>query len=155
MYIPYILIIISLLCCDTHNAFAKEACDALVQNIPQKKSRTIKIKNGITPEMTRYRFWGSYYKPTTFYVTIGNKRIKPEEEIECNIDESNRIDITYHYEFKNGMVTGSKCIELEVPANETSVLLTFSWDKAHRFISSCGRTVCAKRSVLNSPCNIT
>jgi len=117
-------------------------------------SRTITVKNNISPEMTKYRFWGTYYSPTNFYLTVDSKSIKTGEKTKCAVSKKNKIDVTYHYEFKSGMVTGSKCIELEVPENESAISLTFSWDKNHRLISSSGRTVKAKKGVLNSTCDL-
>jgi len=117
------------------------------------KQRFIKIKNGITPEMTQYRFWGSSYKPTDFYLSINGKVLKHGENIECPVDESGRVEITYHYDFKSGMVTGSKCIEFEIPQNEHTMLITFSWKDNYRLISNCGRAINSKKGTMKSSCS--
>lgn len=120
------------------------------KKIPSVKTRVVTIKNAISPEMTKYRFWGTYYSPSQFYLSINNKIIQYNESISCSVDASNRIDITYHYEFKNGMVSGSKCVEFEVPENSPTVAITFSWNNNHRLISSAGRAINSKHGTMKS-----
>lgn len=120
------------------------------KKIPIVKTRIVTIKNAISPEMTKYRFWGTYYSPSKFYLSINNKIIQYNESISCPIDSNNSIDITYHYEFKNGMVSGSKCVEFEIPEHASTIAITFSWNNNHRLISSSGRAINSKHGTMKS-----
>ncbi len=121
--------------------------------IQEKTKRCINVRNAITPEMTKYRFWGTDYEPTELYLTINDKKLKKNETVECSVNNNNYIEITYHYEFKNGMVTGSKSIEFEIFENKSSIDITFSWKKNHRLICSGGRAVRSKKSIMKSSCS--
>lgn len=117
---------------------------------PKKESRTITVKNAITAEMIKYRFWGTYHTPTKFYISVNNHDVQANESCSCPLGENNVIEVTYHYEFKNGMVTGSKCIEFEIPKETATVDITFSWDDKHRLMSNVGRAINAKHGTMKS-----
>lgn len=117
---------------------------------PKKESRTITVKNAITAEMIKYRFWGTYHTPTKFYISVNNRDVQTNESCSCPLGENNTIEVTYHYEFKNGMVTGSKCIEFEIPRETATVDITFSWDDKHRLMSNVGRAINAKHGTMKS-----
>jgi len=119
----------------------------------EKKQRTIKVKNSITSKMTQYRFWGTYYEPTEFYLTINGKKLKKDDCIECAISTKNSIEIAYHYEFQNGVVTGSKGIDFEIFNNKSSIDITFSWEKEHRLICNNGRAIKSKKGIMKSSCS--
>ena len=116
----------------------------------KKEQRTVIIKNAITPEMTKYRFWGTYHTPTKFSISVNNRTVPINESCSCPVGENNIIEVTYHYEFKNGMVTGSKCIEFEVPMETATIDITFSWNDTHRLMSSTGRAINAKHGTMKS-----
>jgi len=119
-------------------------------NVSKNASRTISVKNAITPEMTKYRFWGTYYTPTKFYISVNDRTVQGDESCSCRVGENNTVEVTYHYEFKNGMVTGSKCIEFEIPAKATTVDITFSWNDKYRLMSNVGRAINAKNGTMKS-----
>lgn len=128
------------------------ACSTDIKKVSDSKkaSRTITVKNAITLDMTKYRFWGTYYTPTKFYISVNDRAVQSDESSSCPVGENNTIEVAYHYEFKNGMVTGSKCIEFEIPAEATTVDITFSWNDKYRLMSNVGRAINAKNGTMKS-----
>lgn len=117
-------------------------------------SRTIRIKNAISPEMIRYRFWGTYYTPTQFYLTIQNKKLSANETVEYALsNNTNAVEVTYHYEFQNGIVTGSKSVEFEIPSDKGAIEITFSWKDNHRLICNTGKVIRSSKSIMKSSCS--
>jgi len=143
----------------------KAELDKKQEDIPKKEAATdaqkqarknkprVTVKNAITPEMTKYRFWGTYYEPTQLYLSIHDKKLQRNETVECTLNNSNCIEITYHYEFQNGIVTGSKCVEFEITNPDQPIEITFSWKDNHRLMSNHGRVVGSKKGIMKSSCS--
>ena len=81
---------------------------------------------------------------------LDNTILKKGETKQVEIEHNNILEVTYHYEFKNGLVKGSKTIKIEIPEKESNVNLSFSWKNNLRIISDVGRAIESKNGILKS-----
>lgn len=90
------------------------------------KTRTITIKNGITPKMLAYSHWTGKYKPTTFSVSVDGHSLTEDNEFPVDITD-NKLTVTYRYSFMKGYKTGARSINFKVDPEATTVDITFAW----------------------------
>lgn len=88
--------------------------------------RSITIKNGITPQMLKYKHWTGTYTPTFFEILIDGKVVPEGDEVSVSI-EDNILVVAYRYSFMNGYKTGARKVVFKVNEMSSTVNLAFSW----------------------------
>ena len=121
----------------------------------KQAKRSISVSSKITDTMLAYRWGWSDHTPTSFYLEADSIILKNGETKKVTVGVDNILEVTYHYEFKNGLVKGSKTIELEIPTKESHVNLSFSWKNSLRVISDVGRAIKSKNGTLKSPYSLS
>lgn len=95
-------------------------------------SRTIKVKNGTTNSMQKYKYLFMKIKPTKFSIQANKQSIEQGEEKTIKIS-NNKLNVRYDYEFQNGR-KGAKVVTFSIPEKLQSITITFAWKKKWRIL---------------------
>jgi hypothetical protein len=100
----------------------------------QATKKTIRICNKIDAQKLGVKHWTGTYSPTKLEITLNNvpfiivgsnpTTLETLQEIPCT---DNRITVSYHYEFLNGMRKGSDTV-IYTFTDATQLEMHFSWD---------------------------
>jgi len=113
------------------------------QKSAQSKSitRTITVKNSITPAMLSYAHWTGTYSPSVFEIEVNGTPLAQGAQTVIPLDKDNSFAVSYHYSFMNGYKTGARKVTFSVdpeksePEKHGIVELGFSWKNKWHVIS--------------------
>ncbi|MFC1845551.1 hypothetical protein ACFLX2_00310 [Candidatus Dependentiae bacterium] len=95
-------------------------------------ARSIKVKNGITNGMEKYKYLFMKIKPTKFALEVNGEPLKHEEEKSISL-AGNKLNVQYDFEFQNGR-KGRRVVDFIIPDSLKAITIKFNWKNKWRVL---------------------